>query len=606
MEHFEKTIAAIIDNTDCLKGIFDEYELDTIIKSVINTSCDGNKQTLKEIPLDWLSESIAFTFCEDYIDQETGWGTYYGPMMVFHDKDGHSKEYPSIQMVTSEMLTYWQERATKAKHPILKVRYADLVWDFSKKIAQKNPNFQLAHIVIDETIKIAKQHCHKSKTTVITKLKRALNLALLINDSQKVNNVKEAIISYENQLSKDKLPGLWGFSFDLLINNSKIKISDVTIEKIIQDLENHLDRVSDFTDKDNFDPWAAKDASDRLARYYKSLGQQENLTRVLIQYGFAFEKASEHALPLQASFWLQGVYSVFMEYGLRKEAEKIAIKIQELGPQINEGLHPISHEITVSKKEMEDYINSIIDDDLETTFMRIASNFVPRKDAMKRELYELAKKAPITYLAPRKILDHEGRPVASVGPLDDDLTGHIVFLSSQNMQISSIFLRCVLENTLSKFKLNPSTITEYLFQSPIFTEDKQSILIEGINHYIKNNHLVAIHLFIPQIESAIRKLVEYTGGAVFKPNRHGWINFKTLDELLRDEKIVTTFGEDLAFYFRILLTDPRGWNLRNDVCHGINPSGFFQINISDRLFHVLLCLALVRFVDNTLEKTSSE
>ena len=137
--------------------------------------------------------------------------------------------------------------------------------------------------------------------------------------------------------------------------------------------------------------------------------------------------------------------------------------------------------------------------------------------------------------------------------------------------------------------------SDYFYQSQVFDEDKKAIIFDGIDAYLRNNHLAAIHLLIPQIEGGFRRLVEHTGGSVLKPSRGGGMHLKTLDELLRDQKIIDVFGEDMSLYFRILLTDQRGWNLRNDVCHGISPAATLQVNISDRVFHVLLCLALVRY-----------
>jgi hypothetical protein len=51
--------------------------------------------------------------------------------------------------------------------------------------------------------------------------------------------------------------------------------------------------------------------------------------------------------------------------------------------------------------------------------------------------------------------------------------------------------------------------------------------------------------------------------------------FGIIDELYflpSHETVKQCFGDNLSFYFRILLTDQRGWNMRNNVCHGISPA----------------------------------
>lgn len=584
----EKSISEVVDNLDLLSEPFAEHKISGAVNSFIK------EQEIREIPSQWLAEAMAFDFVQNYQNNETGWGTYYGPMMVWNNEDGTATESPSIKLVTPEIMDYWEERSRKAKHPILKLRYADLVWDFSKAILNESSHFSVAHTIVDNTVEVAKYNCHKYETDVITKLERALFIAVSINDAERIKDVRDVIIQYEDNISEDKKPGLWGFSFDLILENKKVPISDETKGKIIQDLENRLARLSDNSDKDNLDPWVAEVAALRLARYYRSLNQKDSVKRVLLKIGAAFEVASEEASPLQASGWLQRVHSVYLDYGLREEAERIAIKLKEIGPKVNDEMQSFSHEMKISHKEMDEYVNSIIDDDIETTFVRIAIQYVPKRNQVEDQLKDLAQKAPISYLISRQIQDHQGRPVAFIGSLEDDLIGNIVHLSSQNMQISSMFLRRVIEEFVSRFRLTPQDIIDYLYQSPVFEDDKKTIILDGVNAYLGNNHLVAIHLLIPQIESAFRKLVEHTGGSVLKPSRGGGMYLRTLDELLRDQRIISIFGKDISLYFRILLTDQRGWNLRNDVCHGISPAATFQANISDRVFHTLLCLALVR------------
>jgi len=588
MKNAKEIISEFVDNLDVLSTPFHEHKISDAVNSFIK------ERRLDNPPSEWLAEQIAFSFIPNYSNAETGWGTYYGPMWVMPNGDGMMTESPSIRRVTSEIIDYWEERSRSAKHPILKLRYADLVWDFSKKVSQKSPHFSVVHTIIDSTIEIARKKSHKYETDVITKFKRALSLAILINDTQRIESLRDAIVKYEDEIAEDKKAGLWGFSFDLLLNNKKVPLGTEIKDKIIWDLENRLARLADIESKESLDPWGAEAAALRLAKYYKSLNQSEDAKRVMLKFGVAFETASENAEALQASAWLQRVHSLYLENGLPDEADKIAIKIKELGPKVNAGMKSITQEIKITDKEMTDYVNAIVDVDFEKTLMRIAIHFVPKKDATEKQLKQLAKKAPISFLISKQIQDHEGRPVGFIGSLEDDLIGNIVHQTSQNMHISSIFLRPVIQELISRFKPTAEGIVDYLCQCQLFSDHKKAMLLEGVRAYIDGNHMVAIHILIPQVESAFRMFVELTGGAVLKPARGGGMYLKTLDELLRDQRVVTVFGEDMPLYFRILLTDQRGWNLRNDVCHGISPDIAFVSSVSDRVFHVLLCLSLVR------------
>ena len=67
----------------------DERKVSTAIRSTLP------KDSPDAWPTAYLAEAIAFDFCENYPNGETGWGTYYGPMMVWSNDDGTVSESPS-------------------------------------------------------------------------------------------------------------------------------------------------------------------------------------------------------------------------------------------------------------------------------------------------------------------------------------------------------------------------------------------------------------------------------------------------------------------------------------------------------------------------------
>ena len=108
-------------------------------------------------------------------------------------------------------------------------------------------------------------------------------------------------------------------------------------------------------------------------------------------------------------------------------------------------------------------------------------------------------------------------------------------------------------------------------------------------------YLVAIHLLIPQLEEAIRNTLEIGNIPTLKPNKSGkGFQLRILDEMLRDPIAVQLLTDDFANYLRILLTDNRGWNLRNDICHGIASPDLFNKITADRIIHALLCFGVFR------------
>jgi hypothetical protein len=89
-------------------------------------------------------------------------------------------------------------------------------------------------------------------------------------------------------------------------------------------------------------------------------------------------------------------------------------------------------------------------------------------------------------------------------------------------------------------------------------------------------------------------LVVSCDGAAYKPGRNGAISLKNFEDLLRDERAERSLQEDVIHYLRVLFTDQRGWNLRNNVAHGLVLPGSFDRAIADRVFHALLVFGLLR------------
>jgi hypothetical protein len=572
-----------------------DQEMKTISERDVSKAIQSVKDpNLSEPPMQLIAEAMAFDFWENYRDQITGWGTYYGPMSVFSNADGTATEWPSMKKVTKEIIDYWTERAKTAKHPVLRARYADLVWDFQKVVTNESPHYSIAQIVIDSTIEIAQRNCYAPEVNVIRKLERALSLACALNDSNRIEKIADTILAYEDAITNDSKLGLWGFSYDLLFENDKVKLTADQKQKLIDDLEGHLMRASEPANKGEIDPWAVEAAALRLAKYYRKVGRGEDTKRVIIAIGNAFIQASSKASGLQTSAWLQRVHATFKEFGLPDEAEKISIKLREVGEKAKSELKSVSHTVEVPKEKMEKYIAALIEGELDVVLTRIAAHYIPKKSEVEKQLKELAGEAPIAFLIPMELQDSMGRPLAKVGSLEEDLAGHTVKQMSQNITFESMFLKQVLKSLVKKYPTFENLFVDYLFRSPIFVDDRKSIIGQGVKEYLNGNHVTAVHLLIPQIENALRVLIETAGGSVLKPARGGGFNLKVLDDLLRDPLLVQVFGEDIVFYLRALLVDPRGWNLRNCVCHGLYDASEFGPSISDRIIHVLLCLALVR------------
>jgi hypothetical protein len=164
----------------------------------------------------------------------------------------------------------------------------------------------------------------------------------------------------------------------------------------------------------------------------------------------------------------------------------------------------------------------------------------------------------------------------------------------QNLQLSSIFLRAAMERLVEDGRLTRDSFLAYCAASPLFRKDRAAILANGIDAYLRGDHVAALHVLAPFLEDGLRELVRIQGGPVYQRGRFGGLQEISLGTVLEHPLVIGVFGEDACFYLRVLLSDVRGLNLRNRVAHGLLDDTSCSAALTDRLIHSLLLLAQVR------------
>lgn len=566
-------------------------ELDTSNKATCENTIASeiNSVTKDSNSLEEKAEIMAFSFYENHDNQDLNRGTYFGPKTVWVSDDGDFSENPSLSSVDHNILHYWSERSKKTNNNLMKARYSGLVWDFSKKVTGKQADVQLAIDCVNSLIAICDDNLCEHHIHAVQKITRAYKVSCSLKNKDLIKASIKAMISLENRIGEDNKPGLWGFTFDLLILGKEKNITSSEIKTIIGNMESRLERVS--TDNS---PYNCESAGIPLANYYRKKNKLNDVSRVINKVCSSFELSSINGNPIQASLFLQHAHNICLNFHQTEKAENISKKILEVGSRVVSSMNSFSHSIDVPEEKLEAYLNDMIKGGLETSLCRISAQFIPKKDSVENQVTKLANKCPLSYLFEKKLHSHNGRPVATIGSIEDDLNGHIIDQLSQNMTIDSFFLRNSFIKLYKTYNPSSSDLSDYIMSSPVFDDTKRKIISRGIDAFIANDYITSIHLLVPQVEAAIRTLVELSGGVTLKKNKSGGLQLLTFDDLLRDDAVSKCFNNDTVFYFRGLLTDQRGWNVRNDVCHGVSPITSFDYWVADRVFHVLLCLAQVK------------
>jgi Domain of unknown function (DUF4209) len=537
------------------------------------------------------AELSAFQFAAG---QGEPWGTYFGPLASGTRSDGLELYFPDVRQADAEIVDYWKDRVSEVGHPVLKARYADVVWDLSEAAGKIRRDPAFARIAVDSYVDTVEARLFKAPTEAAQYLTRAMDLALSLNDKARVDLVRDRMLGFYDKHGIASHPGTWGFLFDELLQNKKIPLSKDQRKQVVDTLENILQVCSTLKSKD-FDPFSAQSAGERLASYYHGRGKTEDRNRVIQTYGQSFEQISENASSLLAMSWLAPVIDAYRNIGLDGDLKRALLLYSAKGESAKQEMKTISVPVEITREELEAYLEAMVDGSLEECMIRMARKFTPNVEEERSLIQTIAREHPLLgRIGVEKIAD--GQVVGGAGSIIDDEEGRLVFQIAERIGSYVGLLSLALDRARDRHQMAVDNVIGVLYKSPLFTENRRTLIEDGFRAYFNGDFVKVIHVLVPQIEECLRTLLKLSGEPVNKPKGQskGLLQQKNLNEILTEVTIATKLGNDIKTYLLTLLTDTRGLNLRNRVSHGLMTAGECSRPFADRVFHVFLVLASFR------------
>jgi hypothetical protein len=291
--------------------------------------------------------------------------------------------------------------------------------------------------------------------------------------------------------------------------------------------------------------------------------------------------------------WLQPVMELYAREGLREDVERINKTLTGNQEDLQKEFKTITAKLEISKDELERYANAVTDGGLDAALTNIAARFVARTADAKRTLEKMLEAAPLQSLFPIvKIRD--GHVVAGVGSVQDDPDGRLITQLAENISIQTLFLIVAVDRMLERYRPSAKDIVDWLCRSPAF-DGREQLIESGVRAFLDGDDIKAIHVLLPQVENGLRQLGGQLGIPVKKLVQHrSAMEDKNITDILNDDTFCAAVGEDTVWYFRALLNDPRGHNIRNQVLHGLMPAAYFSRQISIHVLHAMLWQGSVR------------
>jgi len=509
-------------------------------------------------------------------------GRYLHPMMQIG-----SLGFPDPDSIPDVMLEYFAERFAQTRNPYLKARYADFLWQRRRQHQHARAAIE-AHLAIVEAEGERGNHREAAESA-----RRALSLAFTLRDRTLVEVVVETVTSMsESWVEADSEAFSVIRIIEKILENSRFR-DEAVLRRWASLLEEALQRENDH--------YVRRDFLAQLARVFCRLDRPAEADQYRVKVAQAWESEAEEREPessMIAAVFYQKALKAYAELGLSDKVEEMKSKMRASYKHAEETeFKAISHRFDVDFTEWDKQIAEWLKLEPPDILRHLAAclQLIPSWHAAEKQTVELEKKAPLSQLIPRIILDN-GRPVARPETDEERRFQNV----RRQYSLFALGTQIWLSRAFALFRehgvLTTASLIDAIKESPVFPDHKIEVIRRGFERYVEGDHISAIHILVPHLEDCLRRFLGSLNVDTTSV-RGGRMQEKYLDQVLEAEEIKKVFAlisDQLWCYFEHVLVAETGLNLRNDVAHGLLGADESNEGTANIVVHLYLLLGLLR------------
>jgi len=368
-----ESVATALSRFDASEPV-GELDVSEALRSVAK-DLDRSDQSLRD---GWFAEISAFRFSPSRCGDRSIWGTCYGPRRTTTNQSGEKGYFPDLKEIDAEIIAHWEARSAADTHPILKARYADLVWDLKRAVTGERPDPKFARLAVSAYVEAVERRLYRHEVNAVRYVERSLDIAVPLNDAGLLKRVVDTTFLLHGSIRDPRKPGHCFFLFDLLCerHRKKASLDQAVVRRIVDDLEDLLRTWSDKT-RSCFNPHSAQDAAKRLIGEYRREGDEEQVKRVARIAGHAMEESAAMGDALLGTMLLQDIHRFYQETGLRTEADRVFAEASRRGRGIEGCMARFSTTFEVDKGTVDRAVAELTSGDLSEVINRIVGSFLP-------------------------------------------------------------------------------------------------------------------------------------------------------------------------------------------------------------------------------------
>jgi len=352
-------------------------------------------------------------------------------------------------------------------------------------------------------------------------------------------------------------------------------------ERMAPIIQAHADKIAASA------PYEAARYYDYAARLWHRLRQTDTARAAQTAQGEALVAAAAQAAdsnPLVAPDWLMEGIAVL------RRARATPSRISELRDLLNRyQLNSLDHfHGNEFKLDVSDWIHFIDREVVGPTFFEALLQMAFRVekwldfDAIRAETLKSAEEFVLSSLIQTHHSNNEGAVVARQEALDrNDESTIFQRMVRQAREVyldmrGKVLVRHVTSMLYSNYQPPFFAIKEIVDASPFTPKDHSETMARGFYAGMCDDWVAAAAYLIPSVEPLVRSHLRRRGAHTTVHREDGTQQERTLSELLAMSEAEQVFGKGLVFELQTLLTEPLGYNLRHQYCHGLMPDQQLQ------------------------------
>ncbi len=530
------------------------------------------------------------------------WDLGFAPLGTRRFQDGTEEHGPDARHVDRETIEYWAARSADSPHSLLRARYADLAREMTIFMNKDQPTPQrvkpsreLSQRAAQSYLDIVGQGLATDEHHAWIFIRRAVELAIWVHDVELVAKAKDAAFVYNRGLHVNGGVTRWWNIDNLLWDHKELDITSGERAELIDWLNDALAMHVDISDPQRFDPHQALEAAQSLMRRHGADESELGLA-ALRKAGAAFEAMAAKADAMLAGAWLQSMSLRYRAAGLLDDAGRVDLAILARSAEAMELMTRRSStvggpRILPENDDDAEIIEMLTRVSAERSLELIAAHLMAPEAQLRAIELESAATPRFGDRIPIEKVGADGFTTATIGSVEDDFAGRLVYFAAFYMSTRSSELDGAFKAAVAKWNINAESLMAFVAQCPFFLVRSHGLIKAGIDAWFEGDDLKAIHVLVPQVEAAVRQMLIAAGASPMKRNeRDDGFEAMGMGAILVAPELAKKLDPTLRLHLRSLYTSPKGHNLRNELAHGLAMPSIFGRGLANWVVHSLLAI----------------